>query len=154
MGRRRSLLAALIGLFLSDIARGEDILVVANPSVSLGRPLNAGDIAAIYLLRITLWPDGSAIIPVNREISSDVRARFTVGVLHQDNASLIVYWNEMHFKGKSPPVVQESEQALLTFIRKVPGSVGYISGGGGGVPDGVVVLAKLSIAAGSGGGGQ
>ncbi|WP_044559226.1 hypothetical protein [Azospirillum sp. B4] len=152
MRRRRSLLAALIGLFLSDMARGEDILVVANPSVTLGHPLNAGDVAAIYLLRMTLWPDGSAIIPVNREISSDVRARFTAGILRQNNASLIVYWNEMHFKGKSPPVVQESEQALLTFIRRVPGSVGYITGGGG-APDGVVVLARLPVAVGSGGGG-
>ncbi|EGY01925.1 hypothetical protein AZA_88314 [Nitrospirillum viridazoti Y2] len=152
MRRRRPLLAVLIGLFLSDMARGEDILVVANPSVTLGHPLSTGDVAAIYLLRLTLWPDGNAIIPVNREISSDVRARFTAGVLHQDNASLIVYWNEMHFKGKAPPVVQESEQALLTFIRRVPGSVGYVSGGGG-VPEGVVVLARLPVAAGSGGGG-
>ncbi|MEE3624424.1 hypothetical protein UCD39_10550 [Nitrospirillum sp. BR 11752] len=150
MRRRRSLLAFLMGLLLSDLARAEDILVVANPSVTLGRSLSTADVAAIYLLRMTLWPDGSAIIPVNREIASDVRARFTAGVLHQDNASLIVYWNEMHFKGKLPPVVQESEQALLAFIRRVPGSVGYVSGGG--VPEGVVVLARLPVA-GTGGGG-
>lgn len=119
-------IAAVAGLLLARPAAAEELLIIANPSVLSG-PLTAQQIAAIYLLRTTTWPDGSRIIPVNREATSETRASFTSGVLRQDNASLVTYWNEMHFMGKLPPVVQESEPAVLAFIQKVPGSIGYIS---------------------------
>lgn len=145
MRRRTSLLILVLGLVMPALGRAEELLLVANPSVSLPHPLAAADVAAIYLLRTTVWPDGSPIIPVNREITSDLRARFTAGVLRQDSASLIAYWNEMHFKGRQPPLVQESEQAVLAFIRRVPGAVGYV--GGGAVPEDVKVLARLPLPA-------
>ncbi|MGO8921196.1 MAG: substrate-binding domain-containing protein [Stellaceae bacterium] len=120
-------IAVVTGLLLARTAGAEELLIVANPSVGLAGPLTVNQIAAIYLLRTTTWPDGSRIIPVNREATSETRATFTSSVLQQDNASLATYWNEMHFMGKLPPIVQESEQAMLAFIQKVPGSVGYIS---------------------------
>lgn len=86
------------------------------------------EIAAIYLLRVTTWPDGSHIVPVNREAGSRARQEFTDRVLQQDNLKLTTYWNEMHFMGKLPPTVQESQEAVIAFIRNVPGSIGYITG--------------------------
>lgn len=127
-----------LGLLGAGPARA-GLLIIANPSVDLPAPQSLGEIAAIYLDRLTIWPDGSRIIPVNREATSAVRAEFTARVLHQDNASLAAYWNQMHFMGKLPPVVQESEQAMLAFIRAVPGSIGYISDTT--APVGVKVLA-------------
>jgi ABC-type phosphate transport system substrate-binding protein len=125
----RVLLAAVVvmALLMPKSAGAEDLLIIANPSVESSVPLTFDQIAAIYLLRTTAWQDGSHIIPVNREATSAIRAKFTTSVLRQDNASLAAYWNEMHFKGKQPPVVQESEQAMLAFIQNVPGSVGYIN---------------------------
>ena len=120
-------MAVIAGLLLAKPAEAEGLLIIANPSVTAATPMTSSQIAAIYLLRITTWPDGSRIVPVNREATSDMRAKFTSNVLKQDNASLASYWNEMHFKGQHPPVVQESERAMLAFIQKVPGSVGYIS---------------------------
>jgi ABC-type phosphate transport system substrate-binding protein len=130
-----------LGLLSAAAARAEGILVIANPSVEVAAPLTPGQIAAIYLDRLTIWPDGSHIVPVNREATSWIRAEFTASVLHQDNASLAAYWNQMHFMGKLPPVVQESEQAMLAFIRAVPGSIGYISAAT--APVGVKVLAHV-----------
>jgi ABC-type phosphate transport system substrate-binding protein len=123
-------------------ARADDILIIANASVNTNTPLDTGRIAAIYLLRVTTWPDGSRIVPVNREAGSDLRAQFTSDVLMQDNASLASYWNEMHFMGKMPPVVQQSEQAMLAFVRRVPGAIGYIRAGVTPPPD-VKVLARV-----------
>jgi ABC-type phosphate transport system substrate-binding protein len=125
----RSLLAiaVLVGLLLATSAGAEELLIIANSSVNVAAPLSADQIAALYLLRTTVWPDGSRVVPVNREATSEVRAKFTSSVLQQDKTSLATYWNNMHFMGKLPPVVQESEQAMLAFIQKVPGSVGYIS---------------------------
>lgn len=134
-------LTAAVALLLATPARAEGILVIANPSVAVAAPLTQTQIAAIYLLRLTIWPDGSHIIPVNREVASRIRAAFTASVLHEDNASLAIYWNQMHFMGKLPPVVQESEPAMLAFIRAVPGSIGYISDAT--APLGVQVLAHV-----------
>lgn len=47
----------------------------------------------------------------------------------------------MHFKGKLPPVVQESDQAVLAFVQKVPGAVGYVNAGV--APKNVKVLARV-----------
>jgi ABC-type phosphate transport system substrate-binding protein len=120
-------IAATAVLLLAGSAKAEGLLVIANPSVNIATPLSLSQIAAIYLLRLTTWSDGSHIVPVNREATSPVREKFTMSVLQQDNTSLAAYWNEMHFMGKQPPVVQESEQAVLAFIQNVPGSIGYIS---------------------------
>jgi ABC-type phosphate transport system substrate-binding protein len=127
MTPRLLVIAATAVLLLAGAARAEGLLIIANPSVNATPPLSLSQIAAIYLLRVTIWPDGSHIVPVNREATSQTRETFTTTVLQQDNTSLAAYWNEMHFMGKQPPVVQESEQAVLAFIRNVPGSIGYIS---------------------------
>jgi ABC-type phosphate transport system substrate-binding protein len=121
------LAVAVAVLLISRPVKAEELLIIANPSVTITAPLNLGEIAAFYLLRTTTWPDGSRIIPVNREATSGARMKFTSSVLQEDNASLTTYWNQMHFMGKMPPVVQQSEQAMLAFIQRVPGSVGYIT---------------------------
>jgi ABC-type phosphate transport system substrate-binding protein len=129
-------------VLLACPARADDILIIANASVTANTPLDTGRIAAMYLLRVTTWPDGTRIVPVNREAGSDLRAQFTADVLMQDNSSLAAYWNEMHFMGKMPPVVQQSEQAMIAFVRRVPGAIGYISAGVMPPPD-VKVLARV-----------
>jgi ABC-type phosphate transport system substrate-binding protein len=128
MTRLFTAIALSAALLSTGTAGAEELLIIANPSVDVPVPLPLNQIAAIYLLRITTWPDGSHIVPINREASSATRADFTDRVLGESNADLTVYWNEMHFTGKFPPVVQESQQAVIAFIRNVPGSIGYIHG--------------------------
>jgi ABC-type phosphate transport system substrate-binding protein len=133
--------ATLIAVARAGSAGSVELLIIANPSVSAMVPLTPRELRSIYLLRLTTWPDGSHIVPVNREASSAIRARFTAEALQQDNASLAAYWNEMHFQGKLPPVVQESEPAMLAFVRRVPGAIGYISAAS--APDGVRVMGHV-----------
>ena len=126
MVRSLLFLAIVIGLLPIRPASAEELLIVGNASIELSSPLTLKQVAAIYLLRTTVWPDGSHIVPVNRESASEIRMRFTASVLNEDNANLTEYWNEMHFQGKLPPLVQESELAMLAFVQKVPGAIGYI----------------------------
>ena len=124
-------------------ARASDLLVIANPAAGDVAPLSANAVAAIYLLRVTTWPNGTRIIPVNREIASPTRMDFTTLILKQDMASLSVYWNEMHFKGKQPPLIQPSEAAMLAFVQKVPGAIGYIEAAT--APAGVKVVGRFPM---------
>ena len=141
MLRLHFVFAILIVFAMSGPASAEELLIIANPSVNVVLPLTMREIEAIYLLRITTWPDGSHIVPVNREVSSAVRAKFTVEALQENNATLAAYWNEMHFQGKLPPVVQESEPAMLAFVQRVPGAIGYISAST--AAEGVKVLSRV-----------
>lgn len=143
MRRHLPLLAATLAIALTFAGRAcaDGLLIVAHPAVTVASPLTASQVAAIYLLRTPSWPDGHAIVPVNREAASAIRRQFTAVVLQQDNASLALYWNQMHFAGKSPPVVQESEQAVLAFVRRVPGALGYIDAAT--PPVGVSVIGRI-----------
>ncbi len=127
IARATFFLVVVINLLTVQVAVAEELLIIANPSVGPIAPMTLRQISAIYLLRMISWPDGSHVIPVNRELGSRARERFTTLVLREDNAALVDYWNKMHFQGKSPPVIQESEQAMLAFVRSVPGAVGYVS---------------------------
>lgn len=106
--------------------RAEELLVIANPGVPFSS-LSNDELANIYLVKMTSWPGGMAIVPVNREASSPVRGRFSDLVLRQPLNALNAYWNQMHFKGRAPPLIQESDQAVLAFVQKVPGAIGYVS---------------------------
>lgn len=133
------LLVALVCVSVN--ADSNQIIIVANSALSIDS-INQSELARIYLLRQTSWADGSPIIALNREASNPTRELFTTQVLKQTSTALASHWQQMHFKGKVPPLVQESDQAVLMFVEKVQGAIGYVSGD---TPVGnhVKVLAKL-----------
>lgn len=103
-----------------------DFVVIANPSVPV-TSISPDDLNDIYLLRTTAWDDGSRIVPINRESGSNLRNAFTSRILKQRQEALNNYWDKMHYKGLTPPLIQESDQAILTFVQRVPGAIGYIN---------------------------
>lgn len=108
------------------VAQGEDHLyVIAHPNVSVDK-LTPDEVNRIFLLKRIMWKNGDRIVPVNREASSDIRIEFSKDVLKASLRSLSKYWNQMQYTGHMPPVIQESDEAMLAFIRNVPGSIGYI----------------------------
>jgi ABC-type phosphate transport system substrate-binding protein len=138
----RLVVALIGGLAYSSIsADGSQVVIVAHPALAID-VINETELARIYLLRQTFWPDGLPIIALNREANSSTRELFTSQVLKQTAAALASHWQQMHFKGKTPPLVQESDQAVLMFVQKVPGAIGYVSSNTP-VGDNVKILAKL-----------
>lgn len=103
-----------------------DFFVIANPGVPAAK-LTTDELSSIYLLRTSNWPDGIRIIPVNREAGSSARAIFSTRVLKQPQAALDAHWNRMNFKGITPPLIRESDSAVLAYVQKVPGAIGYVS---------------------------
>ena len=103
-----------------------DFIVIANHSVPATK-LTADELSSIYLLRTSNWQDGTRIIPVNREAGSNARTIFSMRILGQPQAALDAHWNRMNFKGITPPLIQESDRAVLDFVQKVSGAIGYVS---------------------------
>lgn len=130
-----------IGLLAWGVtAQAEELIVIANPDVPVAH-LSQDELASIYLLKTTVWRGGGNIVPVNREAANAARTLFSDVVLRQLPNALTAYWNQMHFKGKAPPLIQESDQAVLAFVQNVPGAIGYISAAV--QPQNVKILARV-----------
>jgi ABC-type phosphate transport system substrate-binding protein len=133
-------LLLILCLLSAQFVRAEGLLVIASPQVPADT-ISTEELAAIYLTQKTAWPGGLPIVPINREAASAVRERFSEYVFERSPRELADYWNRLRFQGKLPPLIQVSDQAIIGFVRSVPGAIGYIDAGQ--TVTGVKILKRL-----------
>lgn len=99
----------------------------------------------IFLLQERFWSDGTAVRPVNLPAGTPLREAFSERVLGRPSRDLAFYWNERYFHGTRPPPVVASQDAVLLFVARTPGGIGYVAPAtvGDGPPDGVALLGCL-----------
>ncbi|MBL6986830.1 MAG: hypothetical protein ISR72_07290 [Methylobacter sp.] len=102
-----------------------DLYIIANKDLPVVQ-LDKDDIAAIYLLKKKHWENGEDIMPINLPAQADARNRFTAAIFDSTPDKLGSYWDKMLFKGETPPVTQNSEQAVILFVERIKGAVGYV----------------------------
>ncbi|WP_457644700.1 hypothetical protein [Persephonella sp.] len=101
-----------------------DIAVVTNKALSVSS-ISKEDLKKIYL-KIKIFLKGQKVIPVNLPPNSPLRKVFQEKILEMDSEQLNLYWNEMYFHGIEPPLVLSSEKAVIRFVKKVKGAIGYV----------------------------
>jgi len=98
----------------------------SNRSVSVER----GFLADAFLKKTTRWPGDEAIYPVDQGPEASVRQRFSEQVLRRSVFAVRSYWQQRIFSGRDvPPPELDSEDAVVAFVAKYPGAIGYVSGG-------------------------
>lgn len=102
-----------------------DLYIIANKDLPI-KQLDKEDIAAIYLLKKKHWENGEDIMPINLSAQDDARTRFTAEIFDSTPEKLGSYWDKMLFKGETPPVTQNSEQAVILFVERIKGAIGYV----------------------------
>ena len=102
--------------------------MIANAGVPASS-LSVETLAAIYSRRMMVWGNGVSIVPVNREAGARERLDFSLRVFGRSPEALAGYWSRMHFQGVNPPLVLESDAAVVAFVRDVPGAIGYVEKG-------------------------
>lgn len=102
-----------------------DLYIIANKDLPAAQ-LDKDDIAAIYLLKKKHWENGEDIMPINLPAQADARSRFTAEIFNSTPEKLGSYWDKMLFKGETPPVTQNSEQAVILFVERIKGAIGYV----------------------------
>ena len=127
MSNFRMMLAGL-ALFVgaSRLEAQQYVVVVnaANPVTALTRDRANG----IFLKRVTRWDDGSPILPVYLERTSDTREELTRAVHGKSVGAIESTWQQQIFAGKeAPPQQRASEADVLAFVRANPGAIGYVS---------------------------
>jgi ABC-type phosphate transport system substrate-binding protein len=121
--------ALLVALSLSAAPRralAQFIVVVHadNPVAAISR----AELADYMLGKVSSWPHGAAVVPVDQPVNSRIRQLFSLTVLRQPAAAVRTYWQQQQFAGRgtTPPQVA-SDREVLEFIRRSPGSIGYIT---------------------------
>ncbi|QFY43832.1 hypothetical protein F6R98_15325 [Candidatus Methylospira mobilis] len=112
-------------LLFSVLPVQADIYIIVNKDLHQEQ-LDKNDIASIYLLKKRSWTNGDNIMPINLPAQSTVRSRFTSAIFNSSPEKLSSYWDEMLFRGVNPPIIQNSEQAVILFVERVKGAIGYV----------------------------
>ena len=133
-------LLLILGILWTLSGQAGGLLVIASTQVP-DVNISVKQLADIYTLKRNFWADQTQVVPVNREASSVEREKFSEAVFNLSPLELAEYWNHLRFQGKLPPLVQISDQAVLGFVRSVPGAIGYINANQ--VPTGVKILIRL-----------
>ena len=81
----------------------------------------------IYLKKIFVDGHCQRLTPVNLPSGALLREAFAHTILHMDDGQLQDYWDKQYFQGVSPPYVLASPDAVVQFVAKTPGAIGYVA---------------------------
>ena len=129
-----------LGLLWASFSEAGGLLVIASPQVPVEK-ITVNQLADIYALKKSQWSNAVPMVPVNREAGSDERDNFSDTVFKMSSQELSEFWNKLRFEGKHPPLTQISDHAVISFVRSVPGAIGYVSADE--TPTGVKILLRL-----------
>lgn len=112
-------------LLTTAFAYAEPIAVIVNKSNSQDE-LSIAELNRIYKGKMQKWPDGTKIVPINREFTAPIREAFSKAVHGKSLEKMKAYWYEQQYKGVRPPMIQQSSVAVKRMVSNVPGGIGYI----------------------------
>jgi hypothetical protein len=96
-----------------------------NPSTGLSREF----LIDAFLKRSTRWNDAEPIRPVDQRSDSFTRRRFSELILQRSVVAVKNYWQQRIFSGRElPPPELDSDEAVVSYVVKHRGAVGYVSG--------------------------
>jgi ABC-type phosphate transport system substrate-binding protein len=126
---RRVLLPIVVfalALSARSLAAEQTFKVIVHPD----NPLTSIDgdfLRDAYLKKTREWKGDGTIRPVDLSTKFPVRAKFVRDILKKTPNQLKNYWNQQIFSGKGvPPPEAESASAVISYVLKNPGAVGYI----------------------------
>jgi ABC-type phosphate transport system substrate-binding protein len=101
--------------------------IIRNPN----NPIDAVDrqfLEDAFLKKKTTWPGGGTIRPVDLAPASTARRQFSDEVLRRPVAAIRNYWQQRIFAGSElPPPELETDAAVIRFVLRERGAVGYVS---------------------------
>ena len=105
---------------------GVDFWVIVHADNPLGS-LSREFLVDAFLKRSTHWDGGETLRPVDQRVDSPARRRFSEKVLQRSVAAVKNYWQQRIFSGRElPPPELESDEAVISYVSKHRGAVGYV----------------------------
>jgi ABC-type phosphate transport system substrate-binding protein len=106
--------------------------------VNASRPaaLSRRQVADYFLKRVSNWPDGTLVAPIDLSVASPTRAAFSKSVMGQPTEGVVRYWQQTMHSGRLTPPLVKPEEGVLALVRATPGGIGYVTEGAT-LPEGV-----------------
>ena len=121
-------LCCLVLLFSNYTAQAEDVFVTVKKGATAPAPISRYVLSAIFGMRLTTWPDGSAIRVFVLPDDNRIHTLFCKQILQIFPHQLRTAWDRLVYSGTGQaPEVLGSEQELRTRIAKTPGAIGYLT---------------------------
>lgn len=107
---------------------GPNYLVIVHPTSS-APSFDRKFIEDAFLKKISRWPNGDSIRPVDQGPDSPIRRKFTEDVLNRTVAAVKGYWQQRIFSGRDvPPPEVDTDEQVIGFVLQHEGAIGYVSG--------------------------
>jgi ABC-type phosphate transport system substrate-binding protein len=108
-------------------AAADEAIAIIVPSPPPAIQFDLLTLRDIFLKRISIDRLGTGLIPLNLPPDHPLRQAFSQALLGASPRDLQNYWNQRYFHGVSPPYVLSSDEAILRFVAKTPGAIGYVA---------------------------
>jgi ABC-type phosphate transport system substrate-binding protein len=115
-------------LLVISVAQGhaDALRVIAHPDTPMAR-VDRKFVTDAFLKKRTRWNDDLMIRPVDLGPSSSLRRRFSDAILGRTVEAVRRYWSQQVFSGRNvPPPQVASEAAVVDYVLKHPGAIGYV----------------------------
>ncbi len=126
---RRAGLVALGLLVTHPLAAAgtPEFQVIVNPQSAVDH-LDRSFLSRVFLKRVSHWPDGTPIRPADQRADAPVRGRFDEDILGRPVIAVRNGWQQAIFAGRDvPPPELDSDAAVVEYVLKYPGAIGYVS---------------------------
>ena len=113
---------------VADASDAAELKIIIHPSNS-ARAVDKGFLSDAFLKKVTRWPSGETIRPLDQRPDTAVRRSFSRGILKRTVAAVRSYWQQRIFSGRDvPPPELDSDASVIAYVERTPGAVGYVSG--------------------------
>jgi ABC-type phosphate transport system substrate-binding protein len=117
---------AIFLLLASTFANAAGVVVIANPNVSV----SADDVRDIFLGEKQFAGDVKLVVIDNAAMQNT----FLSQIMQMDANKYNGIWTKKSFRdGLTPPAVKSGDAEVSEFIKRTPGSIGYVSAAPAGV---------------------
>jgi hypothetical protein len=124
---RLAILAISTGLTATGLARADESIAIIVGKTPPHIAFDRANLEDIFLKRIQVDDDRTALVPLNLAPSDPVRLAFSLGLLGARPGAQQRYWTERYFQGISPPYTVHSQEAMLRFVADTAGAIGYVA---------------------------
>ncbi len=128
--RARALILSVLAAAAAPPALAEGpgfqvVVNVSNPAHSVSRR----ELSDLFLKKVTRWPDGTPVEPVEPAERSRTRSYFLSDVMNGRSAlALKTFWQKRVFAGRdTPPVEKASDEEVVAFVKANAGAIGYVA---------------------------
>ena len=126
---QRTAAVAIAVLLLPCFAQAADsspFKLIVHPGIA-GARIPKAVVASIFLCQVTTWGDGAPIKVLDHSLTSPLRVTFGNDVLGMTTLEMSQYWRRQMARGKVPPSIEESDDAVLAFVAANPGAIAYVA---------------------------